>query len=48
MAEMSVIFVISREKMDFISLISLLVDVMKPSNWDMHDLDEDMKVGLVS
>ena len=34
----------SSKNMNLISLIYLWIDVMKPSNWNTHDLDVDMEV----
>ena len=43
-AGLSVTLFSSSKNMNLISLISLWIDVMKPSNWNTHDLDVDMEV----
>ena len=42
----SVNLFISSKNMDLIYLISLWLDIMKPSDWNTHYLDVDMEVEL--
>ena len=39
--------VINFENIDFMSVVYLWFDVMKPSNWEVRDFDEDMEADLV-